>query len=478
VVLGDKMKLALLSLEKTGGVPPLSIAYIASYLREYGGYNNIIVIDKEDPIKRIKKEKPDLVGMSVATNEFSEANLLAYKIKSNFDIPIIIGGHHISNLPHKLPNHIDIGVIGEGEETMLELIQFFEKYGMECSKMKKIDGLVFHDGENICITNSRKLIEPLDKIPYPARDLLKMKEYYLKLRRIPTLSQEITIGTHIITSRGCPYKCIFCSASYFWQNRIRFHSAEYVVGEIKHLIEKYKVESIGIYDDLFAVSKPRLKRIVELIKKEGIDEKINFGCQGRANLFDEETASLLKEMNVTSIGFGFESGSEKILKYLKDGQVTVEQNRRAIELCNKYGIKVGGFFILGSPGETIEDIKQTYEFIVNNKLTTMMAFILTPFPGTPLWEIAKNDNIVSDNMDFSKFSFFDFSLKTPFLNKNMTKEEFLNSDYVKRIMYLDSKLNYENVKIHWRGLFSLNLIKRAIKNPVETARYFKNILKF
>ena len=172
------MKLALVSLDRSGGVPPLGIAYIASYMRKYLNFYNTTIIDKEKPEIKIKKEKPDVVGISAVTGEFVEAIKLSKIIKQQFDIPTILGGVHISLLPYTLPKTFDIGVIGEGEQTVLELVKIFEKFGeFKQEDLLKVDGIVFHKNNYLKFTGPRKPIEKLDSIPYPARDLLKMKEY-------------------------------------------------------------------------------------------------------------------------------------------------------------------------------------------------------------------------------------------------------------------------------------------------------------
>ncbi len=392
------MKLALVSLGMNAADPPLGLAYIASYIRKYGSFNNTIIIDREDPMRRLLKEKPDIVGISAMTHEFTGAKILAEKIKKELEVPAIIGGHHISMLSNHLINSkFDIAVLGEGEQTTLELIRLYEKKGaFESDDLKRIKGIAFKDGGRIIETERRPLIENLDTIPFPARDLLKMKEFYINLKSVCT---QFGIYAQMLTSRGCPYNCVFCSTAAFW-SKSRFHSADYVVREMKELYEKYKMDGIMIYDDLFIADRKRVEEIVKLMKQEGLNKKLYFFIGARANLIDNKMCSLLKEMNARQVGFGLESGSEKILKYLKGGNVTVEQNRNAISLCKKAGIKTRGCFIIGSPGETEEDLKQTLSLVRDKNLDQTNVFQLTPHPGTQVWEYAKKKGIVSDSPDF------------------------------------------------------------------------------
>lgn len=365
-------------------LPPLGLAYIASYLREHMHFNDTVILHgSRDPIRELAKHKPDLLGVSSVTQNFEGAKNLAGKIESRFDIPIIIGGPHVSGF-QTMPSCFDVGVLGEGEETMSELVDAYERHGLDKNKLKEIRGIVFHDHGKTVTTEGRRPIRPLDGIPLPARELL-----------------EIRRATHMFTSRGCPYRCVFCSSSRLWRSP-RFFTPERVVDEMKVLIGKHRVEKIHIYDDLFTVNRQRLRRIVRLVREEKIDEEATFSCLARADMVDEEICRLLKDMNVVSVQFGFESGSERVLAYLKQGTVTVEQNRRAIEVCKKHGLSVFGSFIVGSPNETRGDIMATLDFIRNSRIDGGTVYPLIPFPGTEVWRHARERGLVSDHMDWSK----------------------------------------------------------------------------
>jgi radical SAM superfamily enzyme YgiQ (UPF0313 family) len=228
----------------------------------------------------------------------------------------------------------------------------------------------------------------LDHIPFPARDLFGMKRQK---------------SVHLLSSRGCPYKCRYCASTIFWKG-IRFFSPEYVVEELKMLISEYSPNQICFYDDLFIANKKRLSRIVDLVKKEGINKKAEFFVTLRANLVDEETVKLLKEMNVISTNIGLESGNPRILQHLKN-KITLEDNIRAIEIMKRYHLNIGGSFIIGSPDETKEEILETLSFIKSNNITsTSRVYILTPLPGTYFWEHALKKGLVSENMDWKKLN--------------------------------------------------------------------------
>ena len=475
------MKLALVNLNMTVPDPPLGLAYLAAYLRKHSDISDIVIIDKEDQIKGIKREKPDIIGIGAMTYEFPEAKLLANKIKENFEIPIVLGGHHITLMPIHFSNPpFDVAVLGEGEKTLTELMQIFKINGsFPIKELRNTKGIIFRNDRNVNeMTPARPLIEPLDEIPYPARDLLKMKEYYLTLRK--TVFGKLGIYGQMITSRGCPYKCTFCSTTVFWR-RPRFHSAEYVVDEMKHLIERYDVDVILFFDDLFIANKKRIVDIAELMEKEGINEKIKLYVYGRANLIDEEILKNLKKMNVVMMEFGLESGSEKILKYLKKGQVTVKDNRKALELCKKFGIKTNGSLIIGSPEETEEDLKQTLSLLNDENLDKSHVCQLTPYPGTEIWEYAKKMGIVSDDPNFDLKKIYLLKFKPDLImTKHISKEEFakwynlLLTKSEKKLHKVSLNELFSEIRPkHLKYILTPRFLKKIVFDWKEAIRYAK-----
>jgi magnesium-protoporphyrin IX monomethyl ester (oxidative) cyclase len=368
-----------------------------------------------------------------------------------------------------------LGVLGEGEETMLELMRIYEKYGeFKKDSLKKVKGVVFNENGRFHITERRPFIEPLDKIPYPARDLLNM-DFYLKPSRM--VPDKISIGTTMMTSRGCPYSCVYCASPQFWRKKTRFHSAKYVFGEMKFLEEKYKVKTIRIWDDLFTVNTKRLRELVDLIRSDGLHEKIEFYCYGRANLMTEDICKLIKKMNVKYISFGFESNSERVLNYLKRGTVTVKQNENALKLCKKYGFVTDGTFIFGTPGETKEDMEKTFDLIKNENLDRALAFTLTPFPGTEIWEYAKSIGVLKNEneIDWQKIDLRKFS-ENIYMNKAMTKQEFLKEfDTIQK--YISEVKNTSIPQIELKYLFNPHFIRRFLSNWRGFSNEFINGVK-
>ncbi len=389
--------------------PPLGIASIATYLVRKGVVDKktvqILDLNLEKKIlPKIKKFKPDIIGISSMTQFYPRAIKLAKKIKAQYKkLPVVIGGVHISTAPHSFSEAFDIGVIGEGEETFYELIRYFKKYGsFKNSKLRNIPGLVFKEEKNIIQASFRKLITPLDILPWPDWQLFSpYLSQYLKGRPLKKGEKPYKVG-YIITSRGCPYRCAFCSTSVFWK-KLRFHTPKYVVEQIEYLAKKFNIKRIVIQDDIFNFSKKRLKEIIIELDKRNLLGKVSFGASVRADYVDEEFCQIFKKMGGTSVFIGFESGSEKILKFLKNNTVVISDNKKAALLLNKHQLEIKGGIIFGSPGENLDDMKKSLQFMKwfsqLKYAARLSPYILTPFPGTKIWELALQKGLVSNDME-------------------------------------------------------------------------------
>jgi len=462
------LKLALISLqEDSDRAPPLGLVYLATYLdKKLGGIDTKMFdanFDKDIP-KEVSRFKPDMIGISAMTVLYSKAVECAAKLKK-LGVPIFIGGVHISTLPGSLNKVFDIGIIGEGEETLKELVELVLKNKFSCKNLKKVKGIEFYYKNKLIRTQDRPPIRNLDDIPIPNLDYAD-KRYFLPRENLS--AGKMCIFGIMITSRGCLYRCVFCSTSRFWKT-IRFNSADYVAKNVKYQIERYGVNHVDVLDDLFTVSKDRLRELIKAFKKEGILGKVSFSCQPRANLIDEEMCRLMKALNVKSVNFGFESGSERILNILKNGTVTTEMNKRAIILCKKFGFKVYGSLIFGSPGETIEDMKETLNFMdwcKEHKADYIWTFVATPFPATIWWDDALKRGKVSNHMDWDKLSHH--AIEDAMLT-DVDKDDFKEIFKISREKSRGFKygLIFSFVKEH--PLFSVSLL---FKNPVFYAEKF------
>jgi len=368
--------------------PPLGILYLSASLKKtfQKGTFEIKLVNK-DVEQHIKSFRPDIVGITAVSQNFNFAIQYA-KLARRHGLPTMVGGVHVSILPESLTKDMDVGCIGEGELTIVELMKVFREHrGFTPDELEKIDGIVFWKNGRLIKTRPSPPIAEMERlIPYPDRSLESPVKH-----------------AYVFSSRGCPFRCVFCSSSRYW-NQVRFFSPEYVFRELERLAKASGVKMISFYDDLFVADKQRLHDIATLVEQSGLARKIKFTCSCRSNLVTKDTVADLKKMGVVSVGMGLESGNPRILNYLKGKTVTVEDNRRAIELLSTAGIKANASFVIGSPTETEEEMMDTYDFIRKNKLSFVDIYVLTPYPGTPLWDFAKSRGLVSDNMNWDRLN--------------------------------------------------------------------------
>ena len=395
--------------------PPLGLAYIAASLRKDDIECRIINGNSDYEIRSFK---PDIVGITSVSRNYNIAKSHA-AIAKHYNIPVIIGGIHISMLPETMTDDMDIAVIGEGENAIRDLVWWYREHGF------------FPDRT----VESRELIKPLDSIPFPARDLLNIGK-----------------NASMITSRGCPYNCAFCSTSRYTRNQVRYHSAGYVVLEMEKIYHAYHPDYITIYDDLFAMDTERVIKIQEYMGKVNLIGKFNIAVNTRANFITDELAEVLHDMNVKVVALGVESGCQKTLDYLKSGGITVEDNARAVQILKKHHITPYCVFIIGSPDETVEDMMETIRFIKDNNIRHYDINVLTPYPGTPVWDYALSCGLVSNDMDWSK------------LDYHINKEPIILSEHISRQdmgYMLAGVATRREIDRKWRSLRSV------IKHPYK-----------
>ncbi len=303
------------------------------------------------------------------------------------DVILVAGGQHPTYMwSETLDNGFDIIVRGEGEVTARELIKTIDKHGMDPGELRRVAGIVFRDKHgNIVATRERPLIYNLDVLPWPARHLLPMDKYTLFGKKIRV--------AHIMASRGCPYGCIYCTTSYYWGRRIRYRSPRNVAEEIEFLVDKYRVEHVVFTDDELTANRRFVYGLIEEMKKRGLD--IGFACGARVNHMDKDFMKFLYNNGCIALYFGVESGTQRILDKIGK-MISLDQVRKVF----RWKREIGGFatasFILGFPWETIDDMKKTVDLAIDIDPDYAQFTVLTPYPGTPLFDYAMRYGLIED----------------------------------------------------------------------------------
>ena len=334
--------------------------------------------------------KPDVVGITAFSVKFESAKCIA-KLSKDFDntIPVIMGGHHATIMPNDVLDspHIDFVVRGEGEKTIVEFIDQLEGD----QNWDIIDGLSYKDKFGQIIHNqNRKLNLDLDSLPFPDRKALYDVENY-----------EPNILANLFASRGCPYKCAYCGTQNVWTNRVRHHSPERIVEEIKMVKQQFGATLFTFFDDVFALNK---NRTLELTKKMvDADLNIRWECLTRVNLLTDNLLINMKKSGCVKIDIGVESGSPRILKDTLKG-ITIDEIIDGTKMIKKHGIFVYAFLMIGLPTETEEDVNMTKEFLLKLKPNWAGISIFTPIPGTKLFNDLIEQGYISEKANYSKFS--------------------------------------------------------------------------
>jgi anaerobic magnesium-protoporphyrin IX monomethyl ester cyclase len=389
---------------------PLGLCYLAAVLKENN--HEVKIIDAaveclpiERVIRRIEDFSPHLVGITTFTSSKTSVYTLTREIKTRFPLTkIVIGGPHITSNPEDLLEHpeIDVAVIGEGEITFKELIESVES-GQDITKVK---GLAYRVNNRVIFTPPREFIPDLDILPFPARDLVPLRMYKPQpndQNELPKLS--------MISSRGCPYSCVFCDKNVF-KNIYRSFTPGYIVKEMSHLVKDFGARDIAFIDSTFTSSKNRVYEILKEIKKA--DLNVTWTCCVRADVLDQQLLKEMKEAGCWRVRLGVESGNEDVLNFIKKG-ITKQQVRRVANWAYELDLQPKGFFMIGHLIDTKQTIEETINFACSLPLKDITVQINTPLKNTPQYQLAEEyGRIIS--RDFSEYNFF----KPVFLPNGLT----------------------------------------------------------
>lgn len=344
--------------------------------------------------KKIRGHKPDVVGISnLFSSQWINSHKIAKMVKGiDKGIVTIVGGAHPSVRPGDFlqDTSVDFVVMGEGERTIIELLRHLREGG----DPKAIKGIAFRDNGEAVINERREFISELDSLPFPAYDLLDMERYFSLQRRgfapRPLATKERAVS--LFTSRGCPYNCVFCSIYLSMGKRFRAHSPRYVLGLIGELIGRYKINFIHFEDDNFTFDRARLENILDGILKEKLSFKWGTPNGVRADTLNDEALLLkMKSTGCEYLNIGVESGDQEVLDKIVDKRLDLKIVSDIAAKCNKIHLRISSFFVVGFPGETVGNIKNTLRFaLMLQRKYNMFPFIsyATPLIGTRLYDIA------------------------------------------------------------------------------------------
>ncbi|MFB3889195.1 MAG: radical SAM protein [Candidatus Bathyarchaeia archaeon] len=360
---------------------PLGLGYLAAVLEDNQYEVTVLDLQIQRPTREqleaeFSRSNADIVGITTSTltyNPAAEVARAARKVLPN--ALIVLGGPHVTALPEQtlltLPE-ADVVVRGEGERTLLELADLASTGTLQ--SLGDVDGIAFRKNGQVQRTGDRAFIENLDELPHPAYKHFPLDKYMMAGKNyLP-----------IISSRGCPFQCTFCMASKMCGTRFRTRSPEKTVEELEWLRDTHHADVIAFYDDTFTIDKKRAAAICDLIHQRGFD--LPWDCRTRVDQINREVLLKLKAANCQLIHFGVESGSQRMLDAMKK-RTTVEQNAAAIKLVKEIGISVAISVVVGYPGETEAELKQTFDFIKQTKPDFVYVCQAIPYPGTELLEI-------------------------------------------------------------------------------------------
>jgi radical SAM superfamily enzyme YgiQ (UPF0313 family) len=422
--MNQKAKVALVNPPTLKGVfhhqlyVPIGLAYLAAVVEKAG--HELAVFDcpalsmNQDTLKsKLQDFQPDLVGVTSMTPTIQSALQSTQAAREACpNATIVIGGPHATFMDKEILTEepsVDVVARGEGEETLLELAQS----ATGSKKLQDILGITFRKGRDIIQNPTRPTIKNLDDLPYPAYNRFALEKYLLYGK----------LFLPVITSRGCPFQCAFCTTSRILGKEYRARSPKNIVDELEHIENTYHADSFTFYDDTLTLDKGRIFKICDEIKARHI--KIPWDCQTRVDQVSKEILSKMKESNCQQVFFGVESGCQTILDAVKK-RTTVEQNEKAIRMAKEAGLFVSISIILGYPGETPEMLKQTLDFIRRAEPDDVYLCIATPYPGTELRKVVEEKGWKMSS-DWSKYD----TVTPVFENPNLSDEAVhkLRSDF-------------------------------------------------
>jgi anaerobic magnesium-protoporphyrin IX monomethyl ester cyclase len=441
--------------------PPLGITYVAAAFAAAGAEVKILdyIVSRYSPEKlqaELDAFQPDAVGAtSVTLNFYGAADIVRTAKRHNPDIVTMMGGPHVSfDAEDTLTAYpeIDLIVRGEGEQTIAELTPRLK----DPKAWAGIKGITFRQNGRLVATPQREFIDNLDTLPLPARHLLPLSRY-----------QALGYPVSIITSRGCPYSCIFCQGRRMVGKKVRKRSAARIVDEIEQILS-YGINRINVADDLFASDKAKVMEVCGEIRKRGLS--FTWSAFARVNTVDRETLQIMKDTGCDSVSFGVESGNPEMLKRIRKN-ITLDQVRQAVRLCNEVGMLAHTSFVVGLPGESMETLEETKRFA--GSLGSLYGYhFLAPFPGTTVREEVDRYDLEILTHDWSRYDANSAIVRTSALSPEQINafvgefEGAINEGWEKQIRGYYEKTNTPIEDLQVEGYFKTRFVYRLLSEDL------------
>ena len=450
--------------------PPLGVAYLAAVLERNGytvkildlaaeDFNNregiednlvMIGLSYKETEKRIIDFEPDMVGVScLISSQYGDMLKLCELVKKiDKNIVTIVGGGHPSALPAQSLqcDNVDFVSIGESEYSLLSALQSLNSN----RDVSHIDGFGYKQDGHIHINPKTKFIENIDTIPFPARHLLPMETYFKM--NIPQCGTSLkSPNTSILTSRGCPARCIYCASSLFWGRKFRGRSPENVLQEMESLIQLYGVKELSIIDDNLTLDKERAMKLFQGMIDRRLNLVWNTPNGSAVWALDEELLSKMKEAGCYEVTLAVESGDQEVLTKIVKKPLRLSKVERLVAHAKGMGLLVKAFFMMGFPGETRAQMKKTIDFAKRLRFDAVGIFIATPLPGTELYRICKDSGYLKRDFAFEKMSFAIGSIRT----SHFTPEQL--------------------VSMRSRAVLQLNM-RLLLRNPFRFYKKYSNLM--
>jgi len=438
---------------------PLGLAYIAGFIEKEGFKVSILDANAENiditkTTEKIANSPAQMVGITTTTMIIPIVYELSEKIKQISNKMIVVGGPHVSFMDTRTLEEcmaIDIVVRGEGELTMLDLIK-------NEGRPETVTGVTYRnrDTGQIVTNPDRERIKDINALPFPARHLFPVELYR------PGVVLNIGVSgkdyASILTARGCPNKCTFCSSSHFWGTKVRLRSPENIVAEIESLIQDYGVKEIFFKDDTFTFPPARTEKICDLLLERKIN--VSWCCYARVDSLTEKVVKKMKSAGCFGLDLGIESGNQEVLNRVNK-RITLEQSRQAVKYAKNTGMMIYASFILGLPGDSLETINETINFAKELNPHFAHFFVATPFPGTELYKEAIQQGWLSQ---LESWKDLDASASTKYRNEALSNAE------IRQLLIKAYREFYTRPHYLWQS------IKRAVTHPKEIRQYALGML--